>query len=194
MDENRKTLADRLAELKRNEYPTTPHDSGENILDFTGHHLFFEGNDFNLSMVSARDFTEHNEFGELIAALIETQSESLMPTYFRMHPGRFNGFLLTDRANDACPVGHIYAVKHDVLGSDKYAIQPIYVAVHPNYRRKGLSKVLRLVLLSVSPKSNSFKTIRPMFDCLPLRKCCGWPTKRLLNFGFRAFCRSFFWD
>lgn len=119
----------------------------ENVIDFRDNHVVFEALDLDLARVSSRDFTERNEPGKAIDALIRTQTEEYIDRAFSTNPDRYKGFLLADSDKDRHPVGQIFYVKHSPPSGKKYVIQPLYLIVHPDYRRKGLSKVLRLILL-----------------------------------------------
>lgn len=119
----------------------------ENVLDFRVDRIIFEGCDLNLTRVSSRDWCEGNASGKAIDALIRAQTEEYIDRDFSANPDRYNGYLLTDRNKDLHPVGQIFYVKHTPPVGPRYCIQPLYLIVHPKYRRRRLSEVLRLILL-----------------------------------------------
>lgn len=99
----------------------------------------------NITPVLASDYVEQNKIGQLTAKIIQTQDEPHVVENFNLGADQLQGILLTNR-NTGDPIGHIYCFQEIDLLKDEITLKPIYLTVHPEYQRKGISKILRQLL------------------------------------------------
>jgi len=137
---------------------------------------------YNFFSISGEDFYQFrrsklihqkcNFFGNIIREIMTTQSENHESFLYNMR-SLLTGFLLLDSKNDLDPIGYIFSYYKDDF------LQPIFVTVHPNHRRKGVSKLLRLLLidhhlnnllenknLRIVPRESAKDIIQPFFKTL----------------------------